>query len=78
MSTHKIRLFGFLVDSLKNYHLEIPLQTDSDAVLNYLKQTYPQLEGLSYSLAINKKIVHQNHPLNASSELALLPPFAGG
>ena len=36
------------------------------------------LDQLSYAIAVDRRIVHQDVPLTGSEEIAVLPPFAGG
>ncbi|WP_339609426.1 MoaD/ThiS family protein [uncultured Planktosalinus sp.] len=43
-----------------------------------LQQQYPALVELTFSIAVNKKIIQQKTLLNPEDEVALLPPFSGG
>ena len=39
---------------------------------------YPSLEKFTYSIALNQEVVKGSAELVADSEVAILPPFAGG
>lgn len=43
-----------------------------------LESKYPKLTGISYQVAVDQKIATAEQELTESSEIALLPPFAGG
>jgi molybdopterin converting factor small subunit len=43
-----------------------------------LEEKYEQLKGIKYAIAVDKKIVSGNAPLQDKSVVALLPPFSGG
>jgi hypothetical protein len=39
---------------------------------------YPEMSNLSYSMALNKKTIHQNTIFEGDANIALLPPSSGG
>ena len=43
-----------------------------------LEAQYPALQGMSYQIAVDKKITLNDTALSDQNEVALLPPFAGG
>ena len=51
---------------------------DTDALKLSLEAQFPELKGISYLVAIDKKMVRTNTPLHTGSIIALLPPFSGG
>lgn len=53
------------------------VQSTAD-VRQQLEAAYPELNGMHYLLAIDKKIVTTDAPLHEGAEVALLPPFSGG
>ncbi len=59
---------------------EISLQSGStvEQLIHKLNNKYDKLKDLSFNIAIDKEISDHSTLLNASSEIALLPPFAGG
>lgn len=50
--------------------------------INHLKtilgKQYPALKELKYSIAVDKKLIHENIKLEDNATIALLPPFSGG
>ena len=52
--------------------------TDTDSLRALLEESYPALKETKYVIAVNKDLVRDNKPLQAGSEVALLPPFSGG
>lgn len=56
-------------------NLELPNETIN--VRNYILNRYPELKDMSFSIAIDHEL--QDEIVNGlASEIALLPPFAGG
>ncbi len=74
----KVLLFGILAEKAGVNELFILYEKDSDTLLLNLKNTYPGLKELKFSVAVNKKIISENTLLNPLDEVALLPPFSGG
>lgn len=60
-----------------NFSLEENVE-DTDSLKNALHQRYPVLSEIKYSIAVDKKIVHENMELKDNVTVALLPPFSGG
>jgi molybdopterin synthase sulfur carrier subunit len=80
MNKYRIKAFGITKDLLggREAIIEIKGQTVADlrAALN---ERYPQLLGLrSLFIAVNNDYADENIPLNASDEIALIPPVSGG
>jgi molybdopterin synthase sulfur carrier subunit len=74
----EITLFGQLADIVgtNKFHLQnIP---DTDTLEQKLHEMYPALAKLSYSIAVNKKTIHENTIFVGDADIALLPPFSGG
>jgi molybdopterin converting factor small subunit len=75
-----IKYFG-LIQEVTNKDSEI-IQVENhwrkSDILNQLVIQYPALENISFQLAVNQTIINDNVQLMEGSELALLPPFAGG
>lgn len=38
----------------------------------------PDLAHMRYAIAVDRQVVHEDHPLSGGEEIAVLPPFAGG
>jgi molybdopterin synthase sulfur carrier subunit len=51
---------------------------DTDTLKNVLSKEYPALKNLNFSIAVDKKIIHENVQLQDNITVALLPPFSGG
>ncbi len=67
---------GVIGNSLQfNQHVD-----DTDSLKKILQHKYPSLAEMKYSLAIDKKLIHENTALNGNGNVtvALLPPFSGG
>lgn len=67
-----------LAEKLPQQEFQFPYQKDSDELLKALNREYPVLEGLKFSLAVNKQLIQGKTPLKGDEEIALLPPFSGG
>lgn len=68
MIVEKINTAEFFVDGA----------SDSDELLGMLYSKYPQLNGMKFTVSINRKIIHGNQLLGEADEIAILPPFSGG
>jgi len=74
----KIKMFGIIAEKTGQHVLDIPPVEDTGQLAGWLLKKYPQLEGLKFTFAVNKQLVHKNTPLNKGAEVALLPPYSGG
>lgn len=77
---YTILLFGSLSDVCQNNKLQInntKIENTNDLVI-YLETKYPELKHKNYKISVNQKIITTNTNLDTNSEIALLPPFAGG
>jgi sulfur-carrier protein len=72
-----IILFGQLADLAGSSAIELDA-ADVAGIQQEIQKRYPALQGLSYRVAIDKKIVEGNPEVPAGSQVALLPPFSGG
>ncbi|MBK9193471.1 MAG: hypothetical protein IPO17_00480 [Flavobacteriales bacterium] len=52
--------------------------SSTTALKHQLETRIPDLDKLSYALAVDRVIVNDDRPLIGTEEIALLPPFAGG
>lgn len=43
-----------------------------------LEDRIPGLERLSFAIAVDRQVVHDDRALAGTEEIAVLPPFAGG
>jgi sulfur-carrier protein len=51
---------------------------DTYELIKGLLEQFPALSTISYSIAVNKKIIQVNTAFNEGDTIALLPPFSGG
>ena len=73
----KVLLFGMIAEKAGVPTLELAAAS-TGALKRDLEQRIAGLDRLSYALAVDRRIVQGDVPLNGSEEIALLPPFAGG
>lgn len=76
----KILYFGLIEEALavSNEEMTIGEQTSLVEFTTSLVRKYPILSQLNYQIAIDKKLAPTKIVLKEGSEIALLPPFAGG
>ena len=74
----KILVFGQLSEIINASELELLAINNTNELNKKLFELYPKLEDIKYTLAINKKIIHENTQLYHEDIVALLPPFSGG
>jgi molybdopterin converting factor small subunit len=74
----KILVFGQLSEIINASELALLAVNNTDELNKKLFELYPKLNEIKFILAVNKKIIHKNIPLNHEDIVALLPPFSGG
>jgi len=73
-----ILFFGQLEEITRKSSLKLSGISNTDTLKKSLEDQYPGLENLTYSIAVNKRIIQHNTSLKAEDYVALLPPFSGG
>ena len=74
-----IRLFGMLAEKANWSEGSIPLPSkDINDLKSFFEEHIPELKGMDFSIAIDQKVVSTYKSVEKVSEIALLPPFAGG
>ncbi|MEO8066509.1 MAG: MoaD/ThiS family protein [Flavobacteriales bacterium] len=73
----KVLLFGLIAEKANATELLSSAGT-MHALKQELEARIPELEKLTYALAVDRVIVKEDRILNGNEEIALLPPFAGG
>ena len=73
-----VLIFGQLADIIGQNKLDLRDIPDTETLKTYLQEKYPGLSDLPYLIAVDKEVVSANTVLNYNSEVALLPPYAGG
>ncbi len=75
-----ILYFGLIAEQIKTTSEELIL--DTSISINQLQKKlikkHAILNNLEYQIAYNKQITSKETIINSDSEIALLPPFAGG
>ena len=72
-----VLLFGRLAEicGQHNYVFEL---TDTNSVCEKLKADFPELNNLSFAIAVNQILITKNTALKYGDEVALMPPYSGG
>lgn len=73
----RVLLFGMIAEKAGMAEVEVSA-VSTLALKCELQQRIPGLDRMSYALAVDRRIVHEDVPLTGREEVALLPPFAGG
>ena len=78
--TTEVHYFGIIAEKIGVNSEQIMLDTEHDSIdlRAYFEQKYPVLIELEFKIAVNQEFVEQIEVGAAPSEIALLPPFAGG
>ncbi|WPO81552.1 MoaD/ThiS family protein [Chryseobacterium sp. JJR-5R] len=72
----KIIAFGRIAEITgKEFIITAP---DTDTLKQQLATQFPQLSGMKYAVAVNKKMTDGNTQLNTNDTVALMPPYSGG
>jgi sulfur-carrier protein len=74
----KLTAFGRMSELLKANELVLDNCSNIMDLKSHLEQHYPSTKEISFLIAVNKKVVHENIELNGQDEIALLPPYSGG
>ena len=73
-----IKIFGQLTDIFSQEQISVDGAADLKELKENLSKSFPRLSEKTFVIAVNRKITHENIPLTADAEIALLPPFSGG
>ena len=77
MQVH-LTLFGQLAEITGRKEMILQDIPDSETLIKTLNDMYPLLANTKYSIALNKKVIHEKTILSGDNNIALLPPFSGG
>ena len=76
----EVLYFGLVAEAIKCVKEE--LIVDASISVTQLRELligkYKELEQLSYQIAVNQKLASPDTLITNNSEIAILPPFAGG
>ncbi|KAA1248171.1 MoaD/ThiS family protein [Aquimarina sp. RZ0] len=76
----KILYFGMIseITDCNEELIAVPDQCKVAQLEIFLKDTYINLQGLSFNIVVDKQISTSDMLLTSANEIALLPPFSGG
>jgi sulfur-carrier protein len=77
-TTLSILFFGQLAELTGTNKIAVPAAKDTDALMQQLFRQYPSLQQASFVVAVDREIIKENTVLKEETEIALLPPYAGG
>lgn len=70
--------FGKISEFINNQNIEVKDISNTNELKLYLEQSFPNLVGMKYKLALNKNLVQQNLEIHDKDTIAIMPPFSGG
>jgi molybdopterin synthase sulfur carrier subunit len=74
-----INYFGMIAEAVGSSKADFDLRGRNVSDLkSELGNTFPELLGMSYQIAVNQKLVSSETVISEQDEIAVLPPFAGG
>lgn len=73
-----LQAYGNLTDILGKESLILSEITDTKELIAQLEMLYPSLNGLTYRISINNRLISQVEMLENGDKIDLLPPFSGG
>jgi molybdopterin synthase sulfur carrier subunit len=74
-----IKAFGMVAEKIGSTELILEnMPQDTQQLMHVLFTQFPQLEGVKFAIAVDRKIVHGMTTISPGQEIALLPPFSGG
>lgn len=75
-----VHYYGLLAERLAKTSEEVKIQfnTDEFNLRTYFENRNPELEGISYQIAVNQELTEIVNSKTTIKEISLLPPFAGG
>lgn len=73
----QVLLFGLVAEKAGTERIIVQATSMSELRCR-LNERIPGLGALSYAIAVNRRIVHEEATLSGTEEIAVLPPFAGG
>ncbi len=70
--------FGQVADIIGKDPMKLADVKNTSELNRYLAKNWPMLRSIKYSIAVNKKIIHEDTLLQHEDTVAILPPFSGG
>jgi len=78
MNKISIEFFGMLIEVTGQKNIVLENIGDTESLKLHINDLFPDLEQQTYILALNNKIVANNTIILHNSNVACMPPFAGG
>jgi sulfur-carrier protein len=78
--TTNVHYYGMLAEKLgiSTESLTIEIDRDQFDLQHYFESKYPELKDMSFKIAVDQELTNSIAKNYVPSEIALLPPFAGG
>ncbi|MDX5340476.1 MAG: MoaD/ThiS family protein [Cyclobacteriaceae bacterium] len=73
-----LKAFGMVAEKIGSSELAMENPGSVEALKTQLSERFPELEGIKFSFALNKKLLSRDAQIPQKAEIALLPPFSGG
>ncbi len=70
--------FGSISEFIESQRIMVEGISDTDALITFLQEKFPELQRIKYKLALNKKLVQHNTKIGNQDTIAIMPPFSGG
>jgi len=76
----RLKYFGMIAEALNRKEEELILEKTLplSELVKIQSEKYPKLLKFDYRIAVNQKLEDLNFEIKTDSEVAFLPPFAGG
>ncbi len=73
-----LKAFGMLAEKMGTDSLEIKNPGSSEVLKQQLLTQFPELKGMTFRMALDRKLLQSDTDISQGQEIALLPPFSGG
>lgn len=74
----RLKAFGMLAEKIGTDSFEMENPGSSESLRRQLLQQFPELQSLTFRMAVDRKLIQAEIDISAGQEIALLPPFSGG
>ena len=72
------KAFGMLAEKMGTDSLEVENPGSSEVLKQQLLIQFPELKGMTFRMALDRKLLQAETDISQGQEIALLPPFSGG
>lgn len=74
----EVLFYGMVSEAACKSSIKYQNVKDTDELSEQLTALFPQLQNMTYIMALNQEILKENTSINNGDVIAILPPFAGG